>query len=64
MPILNIDLAKDCDIIVKMISSVEESESVRRMVEGTLISELRLQKQTRNSVVIMLVKNVKVKIKI
>lgn len=46
MPILNSDLAKDCDIIVKMISSVEESESVRRMVEGTLISELRWQKQT------------------
>lgn len=28
MPILNSDLAKDCDIIVKMIISVEESESV------------------------------------
>lgn len=35
MPILNSDLAKDCDIIVKMIISVEESESVWRMVEGT-----------------------------
>lgn len=33
MPILNSDLAKDCDIIVKMIISVEESESVWRMVE-------------------------------
>lgn len=46
MPILNSDLAKDCDIIVKMIISVEESESVWRMVEGTLISELKWKKQT------------------
>lgn len=46
MPILNSDLAKDWDIIVKMISSVEESESVWRMVEGTLISELKWKKRT------------------
>ena len=46
MPLLNIDLAKDCDITVKMINSTEESESVWRMVEGTLISELKQKKQT------------------
>lgn len=46
MPLLNIDLAKDCDIIVKMISSMQESESVWRMVEGTLISKLKRKKQT------------------